>query len=183
MRFRLFPLWLILCLAPMSASADEFVTPYAGYDFGGDAGSCPSLTTCSSKKTNVGVSFGYMGAGILGIEEDLGYAPDFFGKSPPGGDNSVLTVMTNLIGGLPLGPIRPYFSAGAGLVRTSAESSGGGFGYDLGGGVMLFLSSHVGLRGDYRYFRSTHDMSIAGLSINATKLNFSRASAGLAFRF
>ena len=183
MRLRTLPFWLILCLAPIPASADGFVTPYVGYDFGGDAGSCPSLTTCESKKTNVGVSLGYMGAGILGIEEDLGYARNFFGTNALSSDNSVLTIMTNLIVGVPLGPIRPYLSAGGGLVRASAESSSSGFGYDLGGGVMLFLSSHAGLRGDYRYFRSTHDISIAGLSINGTKLNFSRASAGLVFRF
>jgi hypothetical protein len=57
------------------------------------------------------------------------------------------------------------------------------FGYDLGGGVMGFFSSHVGIRGDLRHFHTFDDLTIVGLQINNTKLNFWRGSLGLALRF
>jgi len=57
------------------------------------------------------------------------------------------------------------------------------FGFDVGGGVMGFLSQNVGLRGDVRYFRG-----FRGVSDNTTGLalgNFSywRTSVGVAFKF
>ena len=54
------------------------------------------------------------------------------------------------------------------------------FGYNLGAGVMLFLSGgHLGVRGDFRHFRSGSDVTILGLALPASKLTFSRVSIGL----
>ena len=181
----------LLFAAP--AFADGFVTPSIGGNFGGDAGDCPNITTsgCSSKHLTYGVAAGYMGGGILGVEEQIGYAPNFFGDVPAFGHNSVLTAMTNLIVGVPLGPIRPYVSAGIGVIRLDVNLAPAGLlsvdntslGYDVGGGVMGFFTSHVGLQGDYHYIRSTKDVTIGDFSIANTQLSFSRGTVGVVFRF
>lgn len=177
-----------LALAPAPARAQTFFVPFFGFDFGGDAGNCPSLLNdCSVKRTAYGFSVGHLSHGILGVEEDFSYAPDFFGKSPSFGTNSVLTLMTNLVVAVPAGPVHPYLSGGLGLMRTNVELTLGGllstkntsFAYNVGGGVMIFLPSHVGVRIDYRNMRSASDFTIAGITVTNAKLSFSRIAFGL----
>jgi opacity protein-like surface antigen len=180
---------LMLTSGAAPAAAQAYLVPYIGYDFGGDAGSCPALLTdCSEKKVNYGVSVGFMAKGIIGVEEDLGFAPDFFGKSATLGGNGVFSAMTNVVVGLPLGPVRPYASAGIGLLKTHVDFSGSSlftsfgdssFGYGIGGGVMLLFPHHVGVRGDLRYIRSASDLNIFGTALAATKLSYSRVTVGL----
>jgi opacity protein-like surface antigen len=180
----------LLALSPAApARAQAYFTPFVGYDFGGDAGNCPSLLNdCSEKKTSYGLVFGGLTGGIIGFEEDVSYAPDFFGKSTSFGTNSVLTLMSNLVVGVPLKGVRPYVSGGLGLMRTrvtfslssqGAAESQNALAYDIGGGVMIFLPHHIGIRGDYRRFQSTKDFELFGISLSNAKLSFSRVSVGL----
>ena len=125
------------------------------------------------------------------VWKQISYAPKFFGDIPAFGNNSVLTAMTNIIVGVPVGPIRPYVSGGIGVIRFDVNLAPAGLlsvnntslGYDVGGGVMGFFTSHVGLQGDYHYIRNTKDVTIGGLSIENTQLHFSRATIGVVFRF
>jgi hypothetical protein len=178
---------MALALAPRPAQAQGFFVPFFGYDFGGDAGTCPSiLNDCAEKKTAYGFGVGKLG-GIFGFEEDIGYAPDFFGDSPSYGANSVLTLMSNLVVAVPAGPVHPYVSGGIGLLRTNVElklsdlvsTSNMSFAYNIGGGVMIFLPSHLGVRVDYRNLRSASEAKIAGITIPGQKLSFSRIAFGL----
>jgi hypothetical protein len=100
------------------ARAQGFISPLVGYDFGGDAG-CPNLKNCQDKKINASVSFGAMG-NVLGVEEEIAYAPNFFG-SAPGLSSSVLTLMSNVMLVPKMGPVRPYVLAGIGLIKTHVE--------------------------------------------------------------
>ena len=84
----------IFVLAAAPARAQGFISPYAGYNFGGDSTNCVSLQNCEDKRLNLGVSIGTVRGGA-GVEEDIAYARDFFGKAP-GVSNAVLTAMTNL---------------------------------------------------------------------------------------
>jgi opacity protein-like surface antigen len=180
---------LLMAAWAAPARAQGYFAPYAGYDFGGDAGNCPSiLNDCSEKKTAYGVAVGSLAGGVFGFEEDIGYAPDFFGSSEHFGDNSVLTLMSNVVLGIPVGGLRPYASAGLGLMRTrvsfdfsgtTASASQNALAWDVGGGLMVFLPHHLGLRFDYRRLKSTQDFSLLGIDINNTKLSFSRVSVGL----
>jgi opacity protein-like surface antigen len=183
-------LLLLILTAAVPARAQAYFAPFIGYDFGGDAGNCVSiLTNCTEKKTSYGVAFGALAGGIFGIEEDIGYAPNFFGESQASGDNSVLTAMTNLVVAIPAGPVRPYVSGGLGLIRSQASvsltslistGSQNTWAYDLGGGVMFLFPHHLGFRGDYRYFKSLEALSILGFDVqNPNKLSFSRVSAAL----
>jgi hypothetical protein len=175
-----------LFLLTPSAHAQGFISPYAGFNFGGDSANCVSLQNCEDKRLNLGVSLGTT-HGILGFEEDIAYARDFFGKTP-GVSNSVLTVMSNLMLVVPAGPIRPYAIMGVGLIRphASLDASNLSFdqnalGYDIGGGINLFLGHTVALRGDVRHLHTLQDVTL-GLFSN-DQLDFWRGSAGLTFRF
>jgi opacity protein-like surface antigen len=177
-----------LTFAPRPALAQSYFAPFFGFDFGGDAGNCPSiLNDCSVKRTAYGLGFGHLSHGIFGFEEDVSYAPDFFGSSATFGANSVLTLMSNLVVAVPAGPVHPYVTAGVGLMRTKVElnvgsllsTSDSSFGYDVGGGVLVFLPSHLGLRVDYRNIRSAKSVTIAGFTLPNAKLNFSRIAFAL----
>jgi len=54
------------------------------------------------------------------------------------------------------------------------------FGWDAGGGLMGFVSEHVGVRGDIRYFRLTGEVFP---DAEGTKADFSQLSGGIIFKF
>ena len=179
---------IALVLAPMQARADGFITPWVGSAFG---------SNIDNGQTTFGVSAGGMGAGVIGGELDFGYSPSFFGTKSDFGNNTVLNLMGNVMVGVPVGGqhgpgIRPYAVAGIGLIRTQIDggtiarvsSSNNMFGWDAGGGVMGYFSDHVGLRGDLRYLRATHDMNsgVSSIDLNGNRLHFWRASIGVVFR-
>jgi opacity protein-like surface antigen len=171
-------------VSAVPASADGFITPFVGYNFGGDSGNCPSLTNCSQKHTNIGVSIGSMGT-LFGVEEDLSFAKHFFGDAP-GTDNSVFSAMTNLLVGVGVGPLRPYVLAGLGVIRPHVSTAGvsadkNALGFDLGGGATVSIAPHVGIRGDIRHLHTMQDVNV--LIFTGQRLNFLRASAGVAFTF
>ena len=177
-------------LAPMQARADGFVTPWIGSAFGG--------SDIQNGRGTFGVSAGGMGAGIVGGEVDFGWNPSFFGTQNQFGNNSVLNLMGNVIVGVPIGGqhggvIRPYIVGGGGLIRTQFDSttspinpvsSQNMFGWDLGGGVMGYFNDHVGLRGDLRYLRATHDINsgINSIDFSGDRLHFTRLTFGVVFR-
>jgi hypothetical protein len=113
---------LLLVLAAFTiyaapAEAQRYFSPYAGYAHGEAAGDCPSLwSDCPDRRTGYGLVFGSLGGGVMGFEQDISWTPDFFGDDAEIESSSVLTVMSNLVVGLPIGPLRPYGSVGIGLL-------------------------------------------------------------------
>lgn len=170
-----------------NAHAQGFVSPLIGFDFGGDSG-CPTASDCEEKSSNIGVAFGSLGT--VGYEGELAYARSFFGETPNTSSN-VLTFMNNLLIAPKIGPVRPYFLFGVGLIKTRVEFTAPGllemsnnnFGWDVGGGVMVFFGEHIGVRGDLRRFKSFQQESILGFSFGDEKLTFNRAAAGVVFAF
>ena len=179
---------VFLLSAASDLRAQSFISPFIGFNFGGDSG-CPTISDCDDKRLNAGVGIGKMGS-ILGFELDLGYAKDFFGDAPAY-SSSVVTVMGNVMIVPDLGPVRPYALAGLGILKTHVEltpdsllnSDNTDLGWDLGGGVFIFFGEHVGVRGDIRYFHSFQDLEVLGVPLSETKLDFGRASAALALKF
>ena len=175
-----------------TAGADGFLTPYVGVNFGGDSSNCASLTTCEEKRSNFGISFGSMGS-VLGFEVDFAYARDFFGKVPDA-ESSVFSWMNSALVGVGTGPVQPYVLVGLGLIRprTSlkfaqiAEFTKHALGYDLGGGVQVYFSRHVGVRGDVRHLRTAQDVPIFKALTNEIlsneELDFWRSRIGITFR-
>lgn len=172
----------------MTARGQGFVSPLIGYDFGGDSG-CPQITGCEDKKLNVGVGLGTFGP-ILGFELEISYARNFFGTGA-GYSSSVLTVMGDVLLGPQIGPVRPYGTAGLGLIKSHIDfdlaelinPDNNDFGWNIGGGLMIFPAEHVGVRGDIRHFHAFQDLNVLGIPLGDTKLDFSRASAALVLRF
>jgi opacity protein-like surface antigen len=188
----------LMLAAPRAARADGYVTPFIGANFGGDTRTVLIDAVEDSSRLTYGVSAGFMGAGVLGVEADFGYAPKFVAPGAGLGQTNVLSLMGNLIVGIPIGGqkgvgIRPYFVGGAGLLRTNVEQSfatlvpdRNSLGFDLGGGVNLYFADHIGVRGDFRYFRdfSAADSTNAiGFVLRSGVLDFWRGTAGLVLRF
>lgn len=184
-------LFLALAVLPSSAHAEGFISPLIGFNFGGNA-SCPAIQGCEDKRMNYGIALGAEG-NIFGFEEEFAYAKDFFGTSPALTNSSVLTVMSNFLLAPKIGPIRPYFATGVGLIKTHTEftttslltTDNNSFGWDIGGGVHVTVAPHVGVRGDIRYFHTFQDLTGPfGFSFGANQaLNYGRAAAAVDFTF
>ncbi len=170
--------------AAQPASAQVFVSPMVGYNFGGDSG-CPSVTNCEDKNLNLGIAIGNYGD-LFGIEEEFAYAKDFFGDVPAY-ESSVATLMTNLLFSPDAGRIKPYALVGIGLIKSNVE-----FGelsqltrnlntvaWDLGGGITAQFSDRFGVRGDVRFFKAMKDLELFGVTAQGSKLKFSRVGVGL----
>jgi opacity protein-like surface antigen len=180
----------LLAAAPAAAqTTGGLVTPFIGV---------VTDTPIDENRTVYGGSVGATGS-IVGFEFDFGYTPNFYEVEDDfgelGSSGSVTTVMGNLLIGAPLGRVRPYATVGAGLMRSNLEFfdifddlSRNDFGINYGGGVMLFVSDNVGIRGDLRQFRSLRnedlddDFPEPG-DFELGDFTFWRATAGVTFRF
>jgi opacity protein-like surface antigen len=99
--------------------------------------------------------------------------------------------MGDVLIGPQIGPAQPYFAAGLGLIKTNidfdlgslVEPDNNHFGWNIGGGLMIFPAEHFGVRGDIRYFHAFQDLDVLGLPLGNTKLDFGRASGAVVFRF
>jgi len=188
---------------PAAGRADILFTPFVGGNLGGSVTSRFADFVGDQSRTTFGGSLATMSGGIFGIEGDLGFTPKFFGTDVELGGvpisvakNNVLTAMGNLTIGVPLqshgGPgIRPYAVGGIGLIRQQFDVVGGlsgytanDLGYNVGGGVLIFPSAHVGIRGDVRYFRSVGANTVSDLlDLQPGAFNFTRATVGVTFRY
>lgn len=192
-----------LTATPGVASADWLITPFVGANFGGDAsfGDFDNFDDEFERRVDFGGSLGWMGSGIVGFEVDFGFSPNFFqDTSGEGdfefGDSNVTTAMGNLLIGIPVGGqtgggVRPYATAGLGLIRSSIDGGtlfndleSNDFGFNLGAGVHAFFNDNVGIRGDVRYFRTFGDDEPgSGVDLALRDFDFWRATAGVTFRF
>jgi opacity protein-like surface antigen len=194
---------LVSFVNPARASADWLFTPFIGANFGGNAdfGDFDDFDDEFEKRVDFGASLGWMGAGILGFEADFGWSPNFFEETRGEGnfefgDNNVTTLMANLLVGAPVGGqsgpgIRPYGTAGLGLIRSRIDGGGlfndlssNDFGFNVGAGVHGFFNDNLGVRGDVRYFRSLADNEPDDeFDIALSDFDFWRATVGLTIRF
>ncbi len=184
---------LAVLLVPMPAQAEWYVTPYFGAHFSGAAD--VSLIPGADAETqpwNVGVTGGWM-KGWLGIDADLAQYPRFFDDS--GGfisDTSLMTLMGNARVAIPWGQrMRPYATAGAGMLRPNLSEPGGlavvddaKFAWNVGGGVTGFFSQHAGVQGEVRYFRANDDEGATNpFGVEFNGFDFARASVGITFKW
>ena len=168
---------LFLSTTAAPARADITLTPFIGGLFNG------SLPT---SKPSYGVSLAAMGAGVFGGEFDFSWTPSFVDASSTHNAVTEANMTGNLIIGIPIGgthgaSIRPYLVGGGGLLRATEKKSdfvdrirSNDFAWDFGGGVMGTFNSHVGLRGDIRYFHTNSA---------SNEYKFWRGTGGLAFKF
>jgi hypothetical protein len=112
-----------------------------------------------------------------GAELDAGVANDDDGRS---GGLDVQSYMANVIGVWPKGRLRPFGTAGVGVLHAHTCTAGcvtsstwTDWGISGGGGVFYFFSEAFGLRGDARYFSTVGRDNGVGfwrISVGATFL-------------
>ena len=191
---------LALMLAPASANAQSwFFTPFVGGNFGGNAdfGDFPDNDDAVERRIDFGATLGW-NPSVVGFEIDLGWSPNFFENTAGDanfefGDSNVTTIMGNvLFSAKPGSGIRPYGTAGLGLIRASVTSATGLFndlstndlGVNIGGGLNGYFNDNVGIRGDIRYFRSLQDNQPDNeFDLSLGSFDFWRGSVGLTFRW
>ena len=170
-------------LGPRPAEADGFVVPWLAGNTGANAGGL----------IDFGASVGATAAGVVDVDFDLGYSPDFFGS---GMNSYVLTSMGNVTVGIPFGGmqahrVRPYLTGGVGLIRTRLDDPLSRYslarnmvGFDVGGGVTAFFSGHLGVRADLRHIRSPQDNTATNPfnQFDLGNFHYWRSSIGLVIR-
>lgn len=189
---RVLLLGLSASLLPVPAAADVLLTPFAGVSFldGGDA---TKLTY------GVGVALG----GLIGLEAEVGrtrLADVAIAGTPVDLEANLTTGMVNLVVRFPAGPVQPYATGGVGVVRASGDVtvpflgsvlsiSGQDFGMNVGGGLYIFPSDHLGIRADVRYFRTLGDLTLddiddlANFDVPLPEFDFWRVTGGVTVRF
>jgi len=175
----------LIVLVPHTARAQGFISPSLGYNFAGDAG-CRSATDCRNKNWNWGGSIGALGS-IVGFELELTYAGQFTGDRP--NPTAVTTLMGNFLLAPKITIVQPYGLVGIGAIRTKAQGlvddSRNQIGWNIGGGVIVFVQKHVGLKGDVRYYHSFQALDLLGVDLgqDQNKIDFGRAGFGVVFSF
>jgi opacity protein-like surface antigen len=202
MQFRkLFLIGLLsLALIPSTASAQNwFFTPFIGANFGGNAtlSDFDDADDEFERRVDFGATVGW-NPGVVGFEVDFGYSPNFFQDTSGTsdfefGDSNVTTLMANVLLSAPPGTgIRPYGSAGLGLIRANISGGAALFndlstndlGVNLGGGINGQFNDTIGLRGDIRYFRSLQNNEPDNdFELGLGDFDFWRGTVGLTFRW
>jgi hypothetical protein len=174
------------------AHAQGYVAPSVGVALGNQSG---------QGRATFGVDFGWLSLrDPIGVDLDVVYAPSFFGNAGRYGENSVTSVMGNVMlaggGGRRYGfgrrrgaSARPYVSGGVGVLHEistvgDARVGNNDLGVNLGAGVMAFSRSGVGVRADVRYFRNlvTTETADTG-AVDFGAFHFWRASLGVVLGF
>ena len=184
----LFLATLLTLVNPAHARAQGFISPSFGYNFGGDSG-CLEAFDCEDKNWNFALSGGALG-GIVGFEAEWLYEKEFLGDSPDQ-RSSVTTFMGNFLLAPRISIVQPYGLVGVGLMRTEVEDVFGDdesenqIGWDVGGGVMVFVHRNVAIKGDVRYYHSFEATDLLGFDLNLddNSLDFGRFAFGVVFKF
>jgi hypothetical protein len=199
---------LALCLSPVPAFAqaqappqsspefsDSFIEPWVGVHFAGDLASALSTSNTHQPKA-YGVTLGFWQRGFIGGELEFGYANNYFGDSGSRllGGNNLMT----FTGSMMIGPwikfsdnqaVRPYAVIGGGLARshvadfaTFGQTDRNRGVIDFGGGLNVYLTRHIGVRGDVRVMRDvgSKDNSAAW---GVTDVTYKRIHAGVLLAF
>jgi hypothetical protein len=189
-RRSVFCLLVVLLVAPSAwaqsrGGVPRYLSPFMGWHYGGDA-VCQKASECDDKTSDLGLALG-SGAGVA-FEEEFLYARRFFGDDPAL-SSSVVTAMSNVVVGPRIGFIRPYGLLGAGFIKARVKltlqdlaDSQTGLAWNIGGGVEIG-SARLGLRADIRRVHSMKEFDLPLVPLEGVKLDFSRASFGLVFRY
>lgn len=173
-------------LTPSRSDAQGFVGVSYGYNFAGDAG-CRSATDCQNKNWNWSGSLGALGS-IVGFEAEFTHEGKFTGDRV--NPTSVTTAMGNFMLAPRITIVQPYGLVGLGAIKTTATGTASSsnsdtqIGWTIGGGVLVYVHKHVGLKGDVRYYHSFQALDLLGIDIPVgDKIDFGRAAFGVVFKF
>jgi hypothetical protein len=185
-----------LAAASPARAADKQIRPFIGTPFSGDTTFVNSDRVSGQGHLIYGVSVVTLGE-ILGVDVDLADAPGFF----EGGDQLIIssrvsTLTGNIVVAAPRRLteyfLRPYFVGGGGLMRVHAEDYFDVFpvnrvfpAFDVGGGVLMFLTNTLGASFEVRRFQNFHkESNDPGVTfVGVERVSFWRAGISLAIRY
>ena len=180
---RVLPLLAALFLVfPATARAEWQFTPFIGYTFKAtstfvDFDPDPDRVATDQTRLNFGGAVRFVGEWPIGLETYYVHTPGFFDPRqqfaiplPVVLESRTYAVMGNVVLTTPLSwnryGLRPSLSGGIGLMHASEEDllqviryRINLLGMNVGGGAVGFLSDHVGVRFDLRYFRNIKGVS------------------------
>ena len=185
---------MAVCLAPAQASAEWIFTPFIGASFAAGTDNTDFDDIIDGSKMTYGGTLTWVGGGVFGFEVDLGYAPEYFEGDDDDVDfvdsSNYTSLMANVILSAPRGAFRPYATAGVGMLKTMVDDVDDAFdvdrnalGFNVGGGVMGFVTDRIGIRGDLRYFRQMGEADDDEIDFDVTAFRFWRGTVGVSFRF
>jgi hypothetical protein len=188
---------LLSLVLTTDAHADWLITPFIGTTFGVDTGYLTLDPAASIAKHAVyGVSGGWLGTQVLGLEGEFAFVPGFFQTGDEVNLNlssRVTTLFGNVLAAVPVSvsrdSLRPYLLGGLGLVGVTrddqlnlVDTDDRSLGLQLGGGALGFVSDRAALRFDLRHVR-TLSRTTNVFGERETKLSFWRAAIGVAIRY
>jgi hypothetical protein len=182
-------------LVATPAAAEWQIKPFAGIAFGGSTSFVDLERAAGRAHRLLGVNAALLGE-VFGVEADVARVPGFFQS----GDglfvlsSSVMTLTGNFVVAMPRRifqyTLRPYFVAGAGILRAHSEPKLGTLpvastrpAVDIGGGATGFLSDRLGISWEVRHFRSIGRGGTSGASVSPEQLAFWRATMAIAIRY
>lgn len=190
--FRVLVLSALLVLAvPPIARAEWQFTPFIGYTFKAtstfvDLDPDPDRVATDQTRINFGGAVRLIGDSPFGAEIYYVHTPGFFDPKqqfsfplPLVLESRTYAVMGNFVLATPRSwnryGLRPSLSGGIGVMHASEEDNNHVIEYrvnlvgmNVGGGAVGFLSDHVGVRFDLRYFRNIKGVSQADLDFPVT---------------
>jgi hypothetical protein len=196
-----------LLAAPTTASAEWHITPMIGLTFAGKTTIVDLDEGTGKRHPNFGGSVALIGGGVFGVEGITTLTPGFFqsGDESPllglGGDTTLVessrlfTLMGNVIVTAPRRlteySLRPFVSGGFGLIRVYKlekldvlPATANLFGYNIGGGVIGFLTKSTGVRFDLRYYSTVRgtDPGNPPIANGDVNLRYMTMSVGVVIR-
>jgi hypothetical protein len=203
-RAAILALWAVAAWtgAATPAFADLYFSPFVALKFGGEttlidqdlvAGSSEAADT--ARKFTWGGGVMWLGTGVLGFEGEIALTPGYFkGDSKNVLSSRVTTVLANAVIAAPLTltreSLRPYASAGWGLMRASSDVGEPALSFtrnlsafNVGGGAIGMLSRRTGVRWDVRYLRGIGNAEGGGTLLGGSaRLSYWRASMAVVIR-
>jgi hypothetical protein len=179
------------------AAAEWHIKPFAGIAFGGSTSFVDVEAAAGRPHRLLGVNGALLGE-VLGLEADVARVPGFFqsGNGLFVLSSSVVTLTGNLVVAMPKRvfqyTLRPYFVAGAGILRAHIEPNLGTLpvtstrpAVDIGGGATGFLSDRLGISWELRHFRTIGRSGPSGVNVGLSgeQLAFWRATMAVAIRY
>jgi hypothetical protein len=167
---------LLIVILPTVSRAEWQFTPFLGYTFKAsttivDFDLDEDQVATDDTRVNFGGAVRFVGEWPIGLEAYYVHTPGFFDTAtfniaaPRIIESRTYAVMGNVVLTTPLSwnryGLRPSLSGGIGLMHASATDQLqilpyrlDLLGMNIGGGAVGFLSDHVGVRFDLRYFRN-----------------------------
>jgi hypothetical protein len=181
-----------------SVQAEWHFTPLVGFTGFGNTSLFDVEGGTGQRHSHLGGSVALLGSGILGAEVLSIWTPGFFERDDTLVDltdsSRVISSMANLVITTPRRwteyGLRPFVSGGFGLMHAQTKAIEDVFlinvntpGYNVGGGVVGFLSDRTGVRFDVRYHSTLNRMGDEDVpAIGPVHLRYVTFSVGLVFR-